>query len=186
MKCAFFSLLFALVLGGCSDPAVEYGSAVSAIRNMKFSMSFLKMFGDDCLVTATYYDGTYGPPGAVVEVVYDRRYQVSAHCKVKYSSDFLVSSQVSSWEVVVTEIVKAEMNSHGTATTYFGRTWRYTEQEWEKIMLSKEGFSSLRLPSIPEASGDGIKSVEKQYGRSSSGRSSGTPDKAPQTKERWH
>lgn len=166
MKRVFLSSLLAFVLCGCSNPAVEYGAAVSAIRNLKFTTSFLRMFGDDCLVTATYYDGSYGKPGAALQVIHDRRYEVSATCRVEYSSNYHAAKQTSPWKISVTEIVKAEMNSHGTATTYFGRTWRYTEEEWEKVMLSNEGFSSLRLPAIPEASGDGIESLEKQHGAS--------------------
>ena len=167
MKCIVFSLLLALALGGCANPAVEYGSAVSAIRNMTFTKSFLKLFGDDCLVTAICYDGTYGKPGAALQVIHDRRYEISARCDLEYTFKYLACKQLSTWRIVVSEIKKSEMTSRGAATTFYGRTWRYTEQEWEKVMLSNEGFSALQLPAIPEASGDGIESVEKQYGRSS-------------------
>ena len=166
MKLLVITLLLSVLHCGCSSPAVEYRSAVLAIRSMAFTKSFLEKFGDDCLVTATYYDGQHADPGAVINVVYDRRYQISAHCDVLYSAGYQSIISNSSWTVSVSEITSAEINSHGTATTYYGRTWRYNEAEWTKAMQSGDGLSALHLPVIPEARGNGIALEEQQYGRS--------------------
>lgn len=162
------SRVFVILLGflmGCADHAAQYASALSAVRSMPFSEQFIREFGGDCRFTVKYYDGLHGKPGAVIRVVYDRRYEIVADCDVSFKNDWREVEPVSTWTIQVTEIQSAGVSSHGTPVVQFGRNWRYGQKEWSEAVFEKGGFSALLLPQIPAVMGKGVELFEASNGQ---------------------